>query len=285
MRLVAIAAIATTCLVGNAFAQSNLEPGTVFRDCDECPEMVVVPAGTFMMGSPPDEGGRDSNEGPWHEVTIARSFAIGRTEVSVAEFRAFVDDIGYGVGPCLGFGTRPIISWSLAVLNQTGRHPVVCVDVEDAEAYLDWLSEKTGATYRLPSEAEWEYAARAGTQTRYSFGDELDTLRMNVIGYRGDPRWQSTIPVGTFEPNDFGLFDVHGNTWEYTQDCRNHNYRGAPVDGSAWREGNCRYRAIRGGSVADHWRDARSAARKFVSARREQSSDLDIGFRVVRDLD
>ena len=214
-----------------------LRPGRVFRDCPECPEMVVVPAGSFMMGSPSHEAGRGDDEGPRHRVTIEKPFAVGKYEVTFAEWDACVADGGCG-------GHRPEDEgWG------RGRRPVINVNWDDAKAYVRWLNRKTGKQYRLPSEAEWEYAARAGTTTRYNWGDDIGRNRANCNGCGS--RWdrKQTAPVGSFRANVFGLHDVHGNVWEWVEDCLNYNYAGAPADGSPWTDGDCTLAAVlRGGS-------------------------------------
>ena len=208
------------------------KPGRVFRDCPECPEMVVVPAGSFMMGS--DES---SSEKPRHRVTIAKPFAVGKHEVTFAEWDACVV-----AGGC-GGGHRPYDrGWG------RGRRPVINVSWDDAKAYVLWLNRKTGKQYRLPSEAEWEYAARAGTTTRYSWGDDIGRNRANCANCGS--RWdnEQTAPTGSFRANVFGLHDVHGNVWEWVEDCWSGDYPGAPSDGRAWTGGDCGNRVLRGGS-------------------------------------
>ena len=232
-----------------------LEAGDVFRDCDTCPEMVVVPAGTFMMGSPASEEARDGDEGPMHQVTIAQPFAVGKYEVTFAEWEACVTG-----GGCNGY--RPGDNgWG------RGRRPVINVSWEDVQAYVRWLSEQTGEVYRLLSEAEWEYVARAGTTTPFHTGTTISTEQANYDGnfaygsgrngeYRG-----KTVPVGRFPANAFGLYDVHGNVWEWTQDCWNKSYAGAPSNGGAWERGACSRRVRRGGSWSNDPRLLRSATR------------------------
>ena len=213
--------------------------GKTFQDCPACPEMVVVPAGSFMMGSPRSEEGRDDDEGPVHRVTIPAPFAVGVYEVTFEEWDACVRGGGCG-------GYRPDDEgWG------RGRRPAINVSWEDAQAYVDWLSRKTGESYRLLSGSEWEYAARAGTTTRHHWGDDIGRNRANCYDdYCGDS-WAYTAPVGSFGANDFGLHDVHGNVWEWVEDCWNGNYLGAPSDGSAWLSGDCSRRVLRGGSWDD----------------------------------
>ena len=242
-----------------------LEAGDVFRDCDACPEMVVVPAGSYMMGS--EEG--SSDEEPVHRVTIAQPFAVGKYEVTFAEWEACVAG-----GGCNGYRPQDV-GWG------RGRRPVINVSWNDAQAYVQWLSKKTGETYRLLSEAEWEYVARAGTTTRYTWGDEIGQNRANCDGCGS--RWdnEQTAPVGRFAANAFGLHDVHGNVWEWTGDCGNGSYAGAPSDGSAWQSGECSRRVLRGGSWFDAPRDLRSAFRYWDSA----GLRVDVvGFRLARTL-
>ncbi len=242
----------------------------VFKDCAECPEMVVVPAGQYTMGSPAGEEGRDSDEGPQHEVRIARPIAVGKYEVTFAEWDACVSGGGCG-------GYRPgDEGWG------RGRRPVVEVSWEDAKAYVRWLSEQTGEAYRLLSEAEWEYAARGVTSTRYYWGDGIGRNRANCGGCGS--RWdnETTAPVGSFGPNGYGLHDMHGNVWEWVEDCWHENYIGAPTDGSAWTTGeNCGERVLRGGSWLDHPILLRSASRfRNVAGARY----IFYGFRVARTL-
>jgi formylglycine-generating enzyme required for sulfatase activity len=249
-------------------------PGQAFKDCATCPEMVVVPAGSFMMGSPPGEKVRTDDEGPQHRVTIAQPFAVGKTEVTFAEWDACVDDGGCGT-------YRPEDEgWG------RGRQPVINVSWNDAQAYVKWLSDKTEKDYRLLTEAEWEYAARAGTTTPFYFGRTISPDQANYNGeytYDGGPKGvyrEKTTPVGSFPANAFGLHDVHGNVLEWVEDCWHENYSGSPIDGAAWKSGgDCDRRVLRGGSWYDLPRFVRSAnrLRYFPGVR-----DLDAGFRVAR---
>ena len=235
--------------------------GEVFRDCDNCPEMVVIPAGTFQMGSPASETGR-WDEGPRHGVTL-RSFAMGTKEVTFDEWDACVRG-----GGCNGY--RPDDEgWG------RGARPVINVSWEDAQAYVSWLSETTSARYRLPSESEWEYAARAGTTTPFHTGATISTDQANYNQNRG-----RTTPVGGFAPNAFGLYDVHGNVTEWVEDCRHGDYRGAPSDGTAWtRGGDCGLRGLRGGSWGQN--PVRSANRDWLTT---GNRFILTGFRVSRAL-
>jgi formylglycine-generating enzyme required for sulfatase activity len=246
------------------------EPGRVFRDCAECPEMVVIPAGTFTMGSPADEKDRSSDEGPQHGVTIAKPFSLGKYEVTFAEWDACV-----AAGGC---AHRPNdYGWG------RGLRPVIYVSWDDAKAYVAWLSRKSGKSYRLPSEAEWEYAARAGTTTRYTWGDDVGRNRANCDGCGSQWDDKQTAPVGSFAANRFGLHDMHGNVWEWVEDCWNGNYSGAPGDGTAWTAGrDCGRRVLRGGSWSFDPGNLRAASRGWDGT----SSRLIIsGFRVARTLD
>ena len=239
-----------------------------FRDCDQCPEVVVVPPGKFIMGSPAAEKGHAEDEGPQHAVTIAQPFAVSKYEVTFDEWDACVAAGGCSRKPeDRGWGR--------------GRQPVIKVSWEDAQTYVAWLSNKTGKPYRLLSEAEWEYAARAGTTTRYPWGDEPGSLHANFDG--SGSRWslKQTAPVGSFGPNPFGLHDVIGNVYELVQDCWNDSYIGAPSDGSAWLKGDCGQRVLRGGAWNDRAEYAR-AANRYTSEPGNRHDYL--GFRVARTL-
>ena len=261
--------------------------GTVFRDCPDCPEMVVVPAGSFKMGSPGDEEGRNDDESPVHGVTISRAFAVGRYEVTRSEFGRFVSATGRSMsGGCRvwtgkGWRTEGDRSWRSPGFGQTERDPVVCVSWNDAKAYVKWLSAKTGKEYRLLSESEWEYAARAGSSTRYSWGDGIGRNRANcrVCGSRWD--YERTAPVGSFAANGFGLHDMHGNVWERVEDCWNDSYDGAPSDGGAWLSGECSSRVLRGGSWYSRPQVLRAAKRGRNSTGYRNSK---WGFRIARTL-
>ena len=232
-----------SCAPVSEVAPSAFAPGTVFRDCPECPEMVVIPSGSFMMGSPVGGRGRWARaEGPQHGVTIGQTFALGKYEVTFAEWDACVSD-----GGCNGYRPKDR-GWG------RGNRPVIYVSWYEAKAYVAWLSRKTGKRYRLPSEAEWEYAARAGTTTPFHFGSTISPDQANYDGRRtyGSGRKgvyrEKTVAVGSFPSNAFGLHDMHGNVWEWVEDCWNGSCVGAPSDGSAWTSGNCYIREMRGGS-------------------------------------
>jgi formylglycine-generating enzyme required for sulfatase activity len=275
--------------------QQPVEPPTLLRDRfldgeGAGPELVVLRAGRFQMGSPEHErkiamacGARKNwlaRETPQHWVGIARPFAMGRYPVTVGEWRAFVE--------ATGRRSDGEVDWAAPGFAQTDSHPVVGVTWGDAQQYVAWLSERTGQRYRLPSEAEWEYACRAGTRTAFSFGDAIDTTRANYDGNftwnggaRGEYR-RGTTPVTLFAPNPWGLHDMHGNVWEWVQDVMHDSYNGAPLDGSAWETGGERARRIlRGGCWLYNPRYLRSALRNGFSA--AMANDI-VGFRVVREL-
>ena len=246
----------------------TLLAGSVFRDGDGVPEMVVIPPGRFMMGRPPGESGGLEHELPQHAVTIARAFAVGKYAVTFDEWDAFVADGGSD-------HHADDRTWG------RGRRPVIDVSWENAQAYTAWLSNKTRHGYRLLSEAEWEYAARAGTTTRYPWGDAPGKNQAHFVGSGSQWSNKQTAPVGSFPANRFGLHDMIGNVWEWTQDCRNENYKGAPTDCSAWESGNCGVRVVRGGS----WYDAADNARVAIRGRLEPANrSIDPGFRLARTL-
>ena len=245
------------------------QPGDVFRECDACPEMVVIPAGEFVMGSPKSEKGRYKDEGPQQTVRMERPFALGKYEVTFAEWDTCVADRGCN-------GHRPgDEGWG------RGERPVINVGWNDAKRYLEWLSSKTGKSYRFASESEWEYAARAGTTTRYSWGDAIGRGNANCGKGCGDD-YRYSAPVGSFAANDFGLHDMLGNVWEWVEDCRNGSYEGAPTDGSVWRSGDCESRILRGGSWNSDPRLARAA---FRAGGATAGRITFFGFRVARTLD
>ena len=228
--------------------------------------MVVLPTGRFRMGDLDGDGYGD--ERPVHTVTISRPIAMGRYPVTFEDYDRYVSATGAERPADAGWGR--------------GRRPVIRVNWHDAKAYAAWLSEQTGKRYRLPSESEWEYAARAGTETAYSWGDEIGVNRANGRGCGSNWRGRQTSPVGSFEPNAFGLYDMHGNVCEWVEDCWHDNYEGAPTDGSAWTSGGDSSRAVvRGGSWSGDPRVLRSAfrGRGWPSGRFNDS-----GFRLVQDL-
>ena len=249
-----------------AAGDARRQPGEVFRDCEDCPEMVVVPAGRFRMGCVSGQDCED-DELPVHEVQVG-SFALSKYEVLFEEYDRFADATGRERPYDRGWGR--------------GGRPVINVSWEDARAYAEWLSAQTGATYRLPSEAEWEYAARAGTTTAYSWGADVGRNRANCDGCGS--RWdnEQTAPAGSFAPNAWGLHDMHGNVREWVADCWHPSYARAPTDGSAWTRGeDCGRRVLRGGSWLGVARSLRSANRGRVDI--GHRSGL-VGFRLSRTL-
>jgi formylglycine-generating enzyme required for sulfatase activity len=245
-----------------ASASAIPDPGEIFRDCPDCSEIVVVPAGEFKMGS-----GETIYEKPEHRVVIANPFAIGRREITFEEW-----DLCFAAGGCK---YRPDDhGWG------RDNRPVIDVSWDDAKAFVTWLAQKTRKAYRLPSEAEWEYAARAGTNSPFWWGRAAPGGNANCEDCVATPPRQ-TLPTGSFRPNGFGLFDVSGNAAEWVEDCWNESYRGAPMDGSAWTAGQCRQRVLRGGSFASKANVIRSSARfRYDQDVRYYAN----GFRVARDL-
>jgi formylglycine-generating enzyme required for sulfatase activity len=261
----------------NIFEECMLKPGDFFKECLDCPEMVVVPAGSFAMGFDPN----DPNES--HQVTLARPFAVGRFHVTVAQFAYFVSETGYQAGSCFQSDRD---SWRNPGFSQSDNNPVVCVSWDDATAYLAWLSKQTrDQPYRLLTEAEWEYAARAGSTTRYFWGDDNSgggQAHAHCQGCNtGAPHPRGTVQVGSFKPNMFGLYDMAGNAQQLVQDCDHPDYRGAPTDGAAWTSGPCKRRAIRGGSWLSQSYDVGSYDRHFHPP---DLRSIDTGFRVARTL-
>jgi formylglycine-generating enzyme len=266
-----------------------------FRDEPYAPVMTVVPAGEFTMGSPEGEQFRLPNE-QQHRVRIAYPFAMSKYNITRGEFARFVAETGHEAKGCNLEGTggmkwEPDGDWRTPGFEQTDDHPVACINFHDASAYAAWLSDKTGARYRLPSEAEWEHAMRGGTSSAYYWGEVWEPGRANVDGQPGQPGGRSTTPGGTFPPNPFGLYDMAGNVWVWLADCYNASYDGAPADGSAWLSGNCALRVRRSGSwfniekaIEGDFRQPgrlRSASRFGAIPVLRYSS---FGFRLVREL-
>jgi formylglycine-generating enzyme required for sulfatase activity len=261
-----------TAQVERSYAEMTLRPGQIisFHECTRCPEMIVVPAGQFLMGSAANENGRYDNEGPQHKVVISNNFAVSKFEVTFDEWKACADarqcentwDQGWG----------------------GGRRPVINVNWYQVKQFVDWLSKRAGqpGAYRLLSEAEWEYAARAGTTTLYSWGDDVGKANASCDGCGSQWDYRQSAPVGSFAANPFGLYDMHGNVFEWAEDCYHSNYVGAPADGTPWVTA-CEqdYRVRRGGSWYTAPRNIRSALRdKSVPGDR----DNDLGFRIARTL-
>ncbi len=282
IRLIAVIAI----LFGAAAAQAQTQApapvpaqkqkpavGSVFKDCDTCPELVVIPAGIYIMGL----GSSRKRDGPAHRVNIKRPLAMGRYEVTFREWFACVAE-----GGCLH---KPDDHrWG------TIRRPVINIDWHQAQNYLKWLSAKTGHTYRLPSEAEWEYAHRGGTTTQFWWGDDVGNKMANCRDCESrqccTPKDHSccshgTLPIGSFKPNPFGLFDTAGNVFEWTADCWNPDHRGAPKDASVRTEGDCNNRVIRGGSF---YYFSKVAGAAYRAKNPPGVKSYWLGFRVVREL-
>jgi formylglycine-generating enzyme required for sulfatase activity len=283
MRVVAaVAFLIAACTASAAGTDAPMSAGSSLRDCPECPELVVIGAGEFSMGSPESEVGRAPDEGPAHTVSFAKPFAIGTYEVTFDEWDACV-----AAKACEAVGDD---GWG------RGRRPVIYINFDMAQGYARWLTKKTGKQYRVPSEAEWEYAARGGSTTPWFWG--TDPKQACKFGNVGDesiaqehPDWPrhdcsdgyaKTSPVGSFKPNGFGVYDTVGNVWEWVEDCFNETYAGAPTDGRAWLTGDCVRRLDRGGGWYNKPEAVRSAFRYAGDDPKRQNNTL--GFRVVRSL-
>jgi formylglycine-generating enzyme required for sulfatase activity len=293
------AGLATTSAVGQRerSAQPKLEPGQAFTECRHCPDMIVVPAGRFTMGSPADEPERRENE-VQREVTFARPFAMSRTAVTWDQWEACVRDRWCdGVAVEVALRTREEDGQPNPDYKDWGRgsRPVVGVSWFDAQNFVGWLNWKTGKddAYRLPSEAEWEYAARAGTTTAYPWGAKLDHNHGNFgtpgpgLGGKAEGKdvWtDTTAPVASFPPNAFGLYDMHGNTFEWTEDCYEADRAHTPQDGAANKEGNCANRVFRNGTFMSNPYMQRSARRgaPYPATRRGRNY---LSFRVAMTID
>ncbi|KAB0494801.1 dihydropyoverdine dehydrogenase [Pseudomonas vancouverensis] len=277
-----LAALGST-LPGLALAYTAPLPGKVFKDCRDCPEMVVLPAGTFTMGTPDDEVGREPDEGPMHEVTFDKPFAMSRYQITAGEWNQYMKETGITLPDG---DTRP----GRACTNgkpsypQGSRQPAVCMNYAEVSAYVTWLSLKTGQHYHIVSEAQREYAARAGSTGPFPFPFDPGTeysIATHANTYGPTDGYSFSSPVGSYPPNAFGLYDMHGNVYEWLADCYHPDYVGAPTDGSAWTEPDCDTLRIRG----NDWGEAP------VFSRSGNRNDIDpatrgdwIGFRVVRTL-
>ena len=278
--------------VAHSSVRPCIKPGSgdSFKDCSNCPEMIVVPSGTFKMGSPENEPGRSDAEGPQHNVSIAKPFAVGKFTITLKEFEVFAMTTGHEPDRCDVWDGHKWVqsrerSYRSPGFEQTDSDPVVCVNWDDAKAYVDWLSKRTDKVYRLLSEAEQEYVTRAGISTPFWWGASITPKDANydsTLSYQhgaiGDCP-QKTMPVKSFKPNLWGLYQVHGNVWSWMKDCEHTNYIGAPGDGSPWESGNCNHRVIRGGAWDANPRDLRSAHRETVPRSIRGNS---FGFRVAR---
>ncbi|MFK3645758.1 dihydropyoverdine dehydrogenase [Pseudomonas protegens] len=282
-----LAALAGCLISLNAHAVEPPKPGSVFKDCKNCPEMVVLPAGSFVMGTPEDEVGREPDEGPQHTVTFKNAFAMSRFHVTAAELDAYIRETGTVIKDG---DDRPgrLCQASKPRYEQGPRQPAVCVDYDDVQAYTQWLSKKTGKHYRMVSEAEREYAARAGSTGSFPFpfdeeGQYQITKHANTYGPKDG--FSFTAPVGSYPPNAFGMYDMHGNVYEWVADCWHPDYVGAPADGRAWMEeseGVCLDAQIRGNDWGEAPVFSRSGNRN--SRKREVRGDW-LSFRVVRELE
>ena len=294
-------AIFLLCVVGVVSdpAHTQEQPNHEFQECSDCPQMVAIPAGTFKMGSPAAESGRFDSEGPQHLVSV-RAFALGKYDVTTAQFLIFLRETRYHPAPCdpiLGLGWKMTVRGSAYPPGETDPplEPANCLNWNDAQAYITWLNGKvrdlpsaakrSTGPYRLPSEAEWEYAARAGTTTARWWGDAIGIGKANCNGCGS--QWDNRLiaPIGSFGPNPFGLDDILGNIWQWVEDCWNENYVGAPTDGGAWLDGDCKKRAMRGGSWSNMPVFIRSATRSRGNV---AGGDFDYssyaGLRVARTL-
>jgi formylglycine-generating enzyme required for sulfatase activity len=263
-----------------AWAADASAPGTVFRDCPDCPDLVVVPAGQFPMGSLYTDSEADPDEQPPHLVRILAPLAFGRTPVTVAQWAACVGegwcqptaDQSAGQGAGIGEGAA----------GGGGNRPVTNVNWDDVQQFLGWLRFKTGHVYRLPSEAEFEYAARGNTTSRYWWGNTIGINNANcqACGSEWDNRMPA--PVGSFKPNPFGLYDTLGNVWQWVQDCWQDSYKGAPDDGRVRGGETCDNRVVRGGAWDRKPRSLRAGNRGHLAV---TGRTVDVGFRVIREIE
>ena len=272
------------------FAAQAAESDREFTECADCPLMVGIPGGKFLMGSPADERGRFDSEGPQHAVNV-KPFALAKFPVTVGEFLKFLRETGYQPEPC----DRALsLRWNSPghgkayppTQTENTQWPASCLSWDDAKAYIAWLNAKLPAPhYRLPSEAEWEFAARAGTRSARWWGEAIGANNANCTGCGSLWDGREIAPVGSFAANGFGLYDMLGNVWQWTEDCWNDSYLGAPADGGAWKSGDCSRRVMRGGSWSNLPVFIRAAARSSADA---AGKDFDYssyaGFRLARSL-
>lgn len=276
-------AVLGSALSGLAQAYTAPLPGKVFKDCRNCPEMVVLPAGTFTMGTPDDEVGREPDEGPMHEVKFDKPFAMSRYQITAGEWNQYMKETGITLPDG---DTRP----GRACTNgkpsypQGPRQPAVCMNFAEVSAYVAWLSMKTGQHYHIVSEAQREYAARAGSTGAFPFPFDPGTeysIATHANTYGPTDGYSYSSPVGSYPANAFGLYDMHGNVYEWIADCYHPDYVGAPTDGSAWTEPNCDTLRIRGNDWGEAPVFSRSGNRNDIDP---QTRGDWIGFRVVRNL-
>jgi len=303
-----------------SWGQMNFTAGQSFRDCPDCPEMVVIPSGSFLIGAPPEEVGRYDEEGPQREVNIGK-FAAGKVDITKKQWAVFVAETNHLTthgcawadlpGDAKPWDLNPSASWNHLGFAQDDNHPVVCLTWDDVQDYLLWLSKKTGHHYRLLSESEWEYAARAGTTTTFPWGSGASHEFANYgtdtsFGkglIAGRDQWMATSPVGSFPPNAFGLYDMHGNVMQWLADCFENSYSANPPDGSAYiadvtlkttgdladmnGKNSCSFHIVRGGDFGDPPRSIRSAARNWApvaGTTLHTYASSALGFRVARAL-
>ena len=270
-------------LLPNLAEAATPQPGKVFKDCKDCPEMVVLPAGTFTMGTPDDEVGREPDEGPMHAVTFAKPFAMSRFQITAGEWDSYIRQTGVKIADGDTRPGRECIA-SKPRYPQSPRQPAVCMDMDDIKHYVAWLSKKTGQPYHMVSEAQREYAARAGSSGPFPFPfDEGKgySIAEHANTYGPADGYSFSSPAGSYPPNAFGMYDMHGNVYERVADCEHPNYIGAPTDGSAWMEPNCEAYQIRGNDWGEAPVFSRSGNRNTIYP---QTRGDWIGFRVVRDL-
>jgi len=264
-KIVIFALLSSTSVTTSANENQIRVIQDLMTDKTSAPIMIIIPAGNFQMGDINDIG--QSYEKPVHEVIFDNAFAIGKFPITFEDYDKYL-----------------ISTQKTLISDHTwgrGKRPVINVNIDDAKSYAKWLSTETGEIYRLPSEAEWEYAARAGSLTRYPWGDEIGNNNAICNGCGSIWDRKKTVPVGEFKPNNWGLHDTQGNIWELTQDCWNYNYVGAPKNGDPWLSGDCSRGVIRGGSFGDTPRDLRSATRL---RNYNKTRTVIIGFRLVREI-
>jgi formylglycine-generating enzyme required for sulfatase activity len=313
--LVNVFSLLACALLAGCVSNSTDTDERAFRDCDGCPEMVWLAAGSYLMGTAeqdrlidPRTGKPATNDGPQHRVSLVNDFAIGRHEVTVEQFATFVAATGHEtVDRCMEFSKensfeiRKDIDWGNTGFPQSPDQPVVCISYYDAAAYADWLAERSGKNYRLPTEAEWEYAARAGATGPYYWGSSeqqacgyanvrsagADTISKRQaaadrdVGFPCDDGYRQSSPSGSFKANAFNLYDMQGNAWEWVSDCNHKDYTGAPTDGSAWLEESgkeCRFGIIRGGSFLNLTERSSVTVR---AGRPRGGAATNMGFRVA----
>ena len=302
-------------------AQSKMNAGQIFRDCADCPEMVVIPAGSYMMGCSANDSGCFPEEGPSHLVAI-QQFAAGKFDITRGQWAAFVALTNRTTkGGCAWsnlpadtslkpWDLNPIASWKHLGFPQDDDHPAVCITWKDVQDYLTWISKKTGTQYRLLTEAEWEYAARAGTVTGFPWGSSATHEKANYGkdsccggAVSGRDQWMYTSPVGAFPPNSFGLYDMHGNVLQYVQDCFTLYDSQTPTDGSAFKtnktikmtgdlsafddKSSCSFHGTRGGDYGDPGSMIRSFSRNWTpgsGGTLENYSSSGLGFRIAKSL-